>query len=231
MTAAHGPSTVAAVLVAGGSGQRLGAPVPKAFTEIEGRTLLGHAVARFGAHPDVGEMVVVAPPTHLVDAKGIAVGAAVVAGGATRQASVFAGLAALRPGVEFVLVHDVARPFVPRAVISRVLAALKNGADAAIPVLPVHDTIRRVDATGELVGVVDRNALVAVQTPQGFRREALVAAHTAGEQLQVTDDAALVEAMGGTVVAVPGADELFKITRPWDLTVAEALLDSGALDG
>ncbi len=230
MTAAHGPSTVAAVLVAGGSGRRLGAEVPKAFVEVASRTLLGHAAARFDRHPDVGGLVVVAPATHLDDAKGIADGAVVVAGGATRQDSVLAGLAALAPEVEYVLVHDAARPFVTRRVITSVLRALNDGADAAIPVLPVHDTIRRVDAAGELVGVVDRNELVAVQTPQGFRRAALVAAHAAGQQLQVTDDAALVEAMGGTVLAVPGADELFKITRPWDLAAAEALVASGALD-
>ena len=89
--------------------------------------------------------------------------------------------------------------------------------------MPVHDTIRRIDAAGAFVEVVDRSTLVAVQTPQGFRRAALVAAHDAGRALAVTDDAALVEAMGGRVVAVPGDDAAFKITRPWDLTVAEAV--------
>ena len=264
MTAAHGPSTVAAVLVAGGSGRRLGAPLPKAFAEIEDETLLGHAAWRFLTHRRIGSVVVVAPASHLDEACTVvddlrrradeledsfaavlrAVGQApaptptltltsfaVVPGGVTRQASVLAGLDALGADVEFVLVHDVARPFVPKSVIDSVLDALCAGADAVVPVLPVHDTIRRVDATGGFAGVVDRSELVAVQTPQGFRRVALVEAHAAGAGLTVTDDAALVEAMGGTVVAVEGADELFKITRPWDLAVAEAMLEARALDG
>ncbi len=146
-----------------------------------------------------------------------------VAGGSTRQLSVAAGLATLASGVDYVLVHDVARPFVPHDVITAVITALLDGADAAIPVVPVHDTIRRVDAAGEFAGIVDRSELVAVQTPQGFRRAVLVAAHEAGRDLQATDDAALVEAAGGRVVAVPGSEAAFKITRPWDLMVAEAV--------
>lgn len=258
MTAAHGPSTVAAVLVAGGSGQRLGAPVPKAFCEIGDDTLLGLAAQRFLSHRRVGAVIVVAPATHLddahtilrdqerfgdeLDARFVAAGldafgtpatptsTRVVAGGDTRQASVRAGLAALDPGIEVVLVHDVARPFVHRRVISAVIAAVREGADAAVPVVPVHDTIRRITSAGEFAGVIERSELVAVQTPQAFRHDVLLAAHAAGERLQVTDDAALVEAMGGRVVPVPGSDELFKITRPWDLVVADALSETGSLD-
>ena len=222
--AAHGLTTCAAVLVAAGSGERLGAGVPKAFCEVGGRTLLEHAAARFAAHPQVRELCVVAPAARTAEAARLT-GATVVPGGATRQASVLAGLAALPPDVEFVLVHDVARPFVPDAVITAVLAALGAGADGAIPVVPLHDTIRRVDAAGAFVEVVDRSTLVAVQTPQGFRRSTLLAAHEAGRELAVTDDAALIEAQGGRVVAVPGDDAAFKITRPWDLTVAEAVAE------
>ncbi|WP_460604621.1 2-C-methyl-D-erythritol 4-phosphate cytidylyltransferase [Jatrophihabitans fulvus] len=220
MTAANGPVTVAAVLVAAGSGSRLGADVPKAFVRVAGRTLLEHAVDRFRDHPGVGEIVVVAPQAQLRAAADLAA-ATVVAGGATRQASVLAGLAAVT--ADLVLVHDVARPFVPGTVVTAVIEALTAGADAAVPVVPVHDTIRRIGPDGGFAGVVDRASLVAVQTPQGFRREVLVAAHEAGRHLEVTDDAALLEAAGRTVVAVPGADEAFKITRPWDLRVAEAI--------
>ncbi|GAB2470758.1 2-C-methyl-D-erythritol 4-phosphate cytidylyltransferase [Jatrophihabitans fulvus] len=212
--------TVAAVLVAAGSGSRLGADVPKAFVRVAGRTLLEHAVDRFRDHPGVGEIVVVAPQAQLRAAADLAA-ATVVAGGATRQASVLAGLAAVT--ADLVLVHDVARPFVPGTVVTAVIEALTAGADAAVPVVPVHDTIRRIGPDGGFAGVVDRASLVAVQTPQGFRREVLVAAHEAGRHLEVTDDAALLEAAGRTVVAVPGADEAFKITRPWDLRVAEAI--------
>jgi 2-C-methyl-D-erythritol 4-phosphate cytidylyltransferase len=212
---------IAAILVAAGTGQRLGADVPKAFCTVRGRTLLSYAHARFAAHPMVGRVIVVAPADRIGDAKALT-GPDVVAGGATRQASVAAGLAVVPPDVDAVLVHDVARAFVPADVIDRVVAALRDGADAVIPTRPVTDTIKRVDAGGRVIETVARSTLVAVQTPQGFRRDVLIAAHAAGSG-DVTDDAGLVEALGGTVVAVDGADEAFKITRPWDLLLAEAL--------
>ena len=215
-------STVAAILVAAGSGQRLGADVPKAFCLVRGRTLLEYAHARFTEHPGVRDVIVVAPAERIEQAATLT-GSAVMAGGATRQASVSAGLAALDAAIDTVLVHDVARAFVPAAVISRVLAALDGGAEAVIPVRPVTDTIKRVDDARRVVDTVDRSTLVAVQTPQGFRRDVLEAAHAAASSESATDDAGLVEAYGGTVVVVDGADESFKITRPWDLVLAEAV--------
>jgi 2-C-methyl-D-erythritol 4-phosphate cytidylyltransferase len=212
---------IAAILVAAGAGQRLGAEIPKAFCTVRGRTLLSYAHARFAGHPMVGPVIVVAPADRIEDAKALT-GPDVVAGGATRQASVAAGLAVVPPDVDAVLVHDVARAFVPADVIDRVVAALRDGADAVIPTRPVADTIKRVDADGRVIETVARSTLVAVQTPQGFRRDVLVAAHATGAG-DVTDDAGLVEALGGTVVAVDGADEAFKITRPWDLLLAEAV--------
>lgn len=220
--AAHSQSTVAAILVAGGSGQRLGADLPKAFVEVAGATLLEHAFARFAGHPAIDRCVVVAPADRVEDAARLT-GAVVVAGGGTRRESVAAGLAAVAEDVEFVLVHDVARPFVPPAVLDAVVAALTEGADGAIPVVAVHDTVRRVDADGTLAGVVDRTSLVAVQTPQGFRRTALVAAHARTGGPDATDDAALVEAIGRKVVAVPGSDLAFKVTTPLDLARAETV--------
>jgi 2-C-methyl-D-erythritol 4-phosphate cytidylyltransferase len=217
--AATGPRTVAAILVAGGSGQRLGADVPKAFVTVGGRTLLERATVRFVSHAAIGPVVVVAPASHVAQA-GALTGQTVVAGGATRQESVACGLAAVG-AAEFVLVHDVARPFVPAAVITAVVDALAGGADAVIPVVAIHDTVRRRSADG-LGEVVDRNALVAVQTPQGFRRDVLVAAHAAAAP-GATDDATLVEAYGRRIVAVAGADESFKITTPLDLARAEAV--------
>jgi 2-C-methyl-D-erythritol 4-phosphate cytidylyltransferase len=211
---------VAAVLVAGGSGSRLGADVPKAFVRVGGRTLLEHAAARFAAYPSV-----VVAPADWLDAARELVECPVVAGGATRQESVDAGLRALPGSAPYVLVHDVARPFVPAAVIERVLAAL-DGADAAIPALPVTDTVKRV-AGSAVVATVDRTELVAVQTPQGFRRDVLVAAHAVAGGSAATDDAALVEAFGGRVVVVDGAPEAFKVTTPWDLLLAEAVASRG----
>jgi 2-C-methyl-D-erythritol 4-phosphate cytidylyltransferase len=223
--AANGPTTVAAILVAAGSGQRLGASVPKAFVDVAGATLLEHAYRRFANHPAVGDVVVVAPAA-MVERAAALTGARVVAGGATRQASVAAGLAALPDGFTFVLVHDVARPFVPEPVVSAVVAALRAGAAAVIPVVPIHDTVRRVEPDGSLAGLVDRSTLAAVQTPQGFHRDVLADAHRLGTDLEATDDAALVEALGHRVVAVEGADEAFKITTVADLVRAEAVARS-----
>jgi 2-C-methyl-D-erythritol 4-phosphate cytidylyltransferase len=219
--AATGSMPVAAILVAAGSGVRLGADVPKAFVEIAGRTLLAHALERFLAHPAIRDVVVALPAGTPAEVVSPAVG---IPGGATRQESVAAGLAALAPDVDLVLVHDVARPFVPARMIDAVLAALHDGADAAVPIVPIHDTVRRVDVAGALVETVDRSTLVAVQTPQGFRRTVLAAAHARDVALTATDDAVLVEAMGGSVVAVPGDEAAFKITTPADLVRAQAHL-------
>jgi 2-C-methyl-D-erythritol 4-phosphate cytidylyltransferase len=220
--AAHGPSTVAAIVVAAGSGQRLGAGVPKALVVVAGATLLEHAVAAFVDHPGIDVVVVVAPADHLDRARQLT-GLDVVPGGATRQASVATGLAALGPPVQFVLVHDAARPFVPASVIDDVLVALRHGADAVVPVVPIPDTVRRIEDGGTLGPTLDRATLVAVQTPQGFRRSVLVEAHEHGAGLAATDDAGLVEAMGGRVVSVPGADESFKVTTPADMARAESV--------
>jgi 2-C-methyl-D-erythritol 4-phosphate cytidylyltransferase len=210
--------TVAAILVAAGAGTRLGAGRPKAFCEIGGVTLLDHALHRFLAHPAVRDVIAVVPP-DLLDA--VSADATVVAGGAERPDSVAAGLAALADDVDFVLVHDAARPFVPAAVISRVVDALNGGADAVVPVIAVVDTIKRV-FEDVVVETIDRSALRAVQTPQGFARDVLLRAHAGGGP--ATDDASMAERLGIAVTVVDGAEESFKITTPWDLRLAEALL-------
>jgi 2-C-methyl-D-erythritol 4-phosphate cytidylyltransferase len=224
--AAHSRSTVAAILVAAGSGQRLGAGVPKAFVHVDDRTLLEHACLRFTDHPGVGPVVVVAPATHVTHAAELTA-VPVVAGGAERQDSVAAGLAALPDDAELVLVHDVARPFVPNSVIDAVIAALRDGAVAVVPVVPIHDTVRRLDDDGALDGIVDRARLAAVQTPQGFRRDVLALAHQRAAGVVATDDAALVEALGHRVVAVAGDDRAFKITTPLDLLYATTMARTG----
>ena len=232
--AARGQLTVAAILLAAGDGNRLGAGIPKAFCEVDGRTLLEHGLARFGDHPEVRDVIVVAPAALMAATRRLTAGI-VVAGGARRQDSVRAGLAAVASDVDTVLVQDVARPFVPAEVISRVLAALRSGADAAVPAIAVIDTIKTVSRDGVVGRTLDRAGLRAIQTPQGFRRAALVAAHaqtvdatndvTDDATIDATDDAALIEQCGGTVVVVPGADESFKITRSWDLMMARAMID------
>lgn len=224
--AAHDQLIVAAVLVAAGDGRRLGADQPKAFVQVAGRSLLEHAISRFAAHPGVRDIVVAAPPAAVDHAAALAPTATVVAGGADRQSSVSCGLAALNADVDLVLVHDVARAFVPAEVITRVLDALSEGAEAVVPAVPISDTIRSVDAaTGELGGLVDRAQLLAMQTPQGFRREVLVRAHANATEVRATDDAALIEALGLPVRAVAGDERAFKVTRPLDLALAEVVAD------
>ncbi len=153
-----------------------------------------------------------------------------VAGGDDRTESVRCGLAALPADVAFdcVLVHDAARPFVPAVVVARVVEAVLAGADAVIPVLPVTDTIKRVDDDGQVVDTPDRSALVAVQTPQGFRPDVLRRAHATAAG-PATDDAALVERLGLPVDTVEGSQESLKITRPADLLIAEAILNERSL--
>lgn len=206
------------VVVAGGRGARFGGH--KQLEPLGGETVLGRAVREAAG---ASEGVVVVVPAELV---GRGVGAlpataTVVAGGPTRAASVRAGLAGVPDGAEVVLVHDAARPLATAALFARVVAGVRAGAEAVVPVVPVHDTIRAVGG-----GVVDRDGLRAVQTPQGFAAPALRAAHAAGAD--ATDDATLVEATGARVVLVDGEPENLKITRPTDLVVARALVAAGS---
>jgi 2-C-methyl-D-erythritol 4-phosphate cytidylyltransferase len=215
--------------------------MPKALVPLHGRPLLGWALDAFASHPDIDSVVVVAPPAAVAAVQAeVGTRASVVAGGASRQQSVDRGLAALDAGAELVLVHDAARPLVDPSVISAVVARLREGHPAVIPVLPVVDTVKRVDSAGQVVATVDRSELRAVQTPQGFSRAVLLAAHRAAEQrslTDVTDDAGLLEALGVAVQTVPGAEVSFKITTPYDLRLAHrvapvpaaALAQSGGL--
>lgn len=218
----------AVIVVAAGSGERLGAGGPKAFVGIDRHTMLRHALRGVFAGP-VAQVVVVAPAERLGDAQTDAVEAAgelrdlvtVVAGGSTRQDSVRAGLAAVWPDVEIVLVHDAARALTPASVFARVIGAVQEGRVAVLPVLPVVDTIKRV-ADDAVTAVVDRAELAAAQTPQGFRRDVLVAAYERARE-EYTDDAALVQAAGFPVFTVAGDERSFKITTPADLDRARHL--------
>jgi 2-C-methyl-D-erythritol 4-phosphate cytidylyltransferase len=196
---------------------------------VGGQPLLVHAVRRVSAAPSVGCLVIAAPPDQVDPVRALAGPAAlVVPGGTHRQDSVAAALAAVPDRYQIVLVHDAARALAPTALIESVAAAVRDGADAVIPVLPVIDTVKEVTASGTVVGTVDRSVLRAVQTPQGFRRAVLVAAHAATTDPH-TDDAGLVEKLGVPVRTVAGAEAAFKITRPVDLVLAEALLTTGTL--
>ncbi|HEX5541086.1 MAG TPA: 2-C-methyl-D-erythritol 4-phosphate cytidylyltransferase [Micromonospora sp.] len=221
---------VAVLIPAAGAGVRLGSGGPKALRRLAGEPLLVHAVRRVAAASSLHTIVVAAPAADVPAVRDLLAPVApvvVVAGGATRQESVAAALHALPAGPEIILVHDAARALTPTALIETVAAAVRSGRDAVIPVLSLVDTVKEVSPDGEVLGTVDRSALRAVQTPQGFRRAVLAAAHLAAVD-PLTDDAGLVEKLGVPVGCVPGSEYAMKITRPFDLALAEYLLTAPA---
>lgn len=218
------------VVVAAGSGTRLGADRPKALVEVAGVTLLEHALVG-ATGSGAGHVVVVAPADHLAQTEGVVARVrtqavvTVVPGGAERTDSVAAGLAALPPGLDVVLVHDAARCLAPASLFERVTAAVRAGAAGAVPGLAVVDTIKVVDERGAITATPARASLRAVQTPQGFRADLLRAAHATG--VQATDDAALVEALGHEVLVVEGDERALKVTTVEDLRRVERWLAEG----
>ena len=232
--------TTAAILTAAGSGARLGRDEPKALVDLCGRPLVVHAARRLVASGAVDLLVVTAPReraddvARLLAAEDLPVPVTVVEGGASRQASVAAGLAVLPQEIDVVLIHDAARALVPPSLVARVAHAVRSGHRAVVPGVPVSDTIKQVgQVSGDgapVLATVSRELLRAVQTPQGFSRELVDRAHVAGlvraasEATAATDDAALVEAIGVAVWLVEGAEDAFKITTPRDLAAAELAL-------
>ncbi|BBZ77988.1 2-C-methyl-D-erythritol 4-phosphate cytidylyltransferase [Mycolicibacterium anyangense] len=217
-------SDTVAVVTAAGSGERLGAGIPKAFVDLGGRTMLERAVDGLVDSGVVDRVVVAAPPDR-VDATMLILGerATVVAGGPERPETVRRALAAVGDP-QFVLVHDAARPLTPVEQMQRVVSALRDGLRAVIPVLPVVDTIKAVDANGVVLGTPERSGLRAVQTPQGFDTDLLRRAYQRAGSAVVTDDASLVEFLGTPVHTVAGDTLAFKITTPLDLKLAKAVL-------
>jgi len=205
-----------AIVVAAGRGARYGGP--KQYDRIGGKTVLERSVAAARAACD--GVVVVVPAEEA--GRPVEGADRVVAGGATRSASVRAGLAAVPDAAAVVVVHDAARPLAGAALWQAAIDGVVAGADAALCAITLTDTVKRV-AGDNVVATVDRSELVAVQTPQAFRASALRAAHAGGDD--ASDDGALVEAAGGRVVVVPGSATNLKITHRHDLAVAEALLE------
>lgn len=240
----------AVVIVAAGSGQRLGHGVPKARVPLGGDAVLVHAV-RGVFKSGIAAQICVAIPADDPEMAAICskLGAeaatagllfSIVEGGAQRSESVYAALAEIADGVTTVMIHDAARPLTPSGVFNRVAAALHDGAKAVIPALAVTDTIKTVEpaslpATGagveRVVATPPRNQLRSVQTPQGFELETLRRAHAyaltldADAASRITDDAMLVESMGEEVYVVQGSTHSFKVTTPLDLLLAEAMLE------
>jgi len=225
------PDTVA-ILVGAGRGERLGAGTPKAFVSLAGEPMLARAARALAAAPSVQGLVAVVPAERGEETRALLASGAklqgVVAGGARRQDSVQAGLAALERGFDgVVLVHDAARPLLEPALVEAVAAAARR-TGAAIPVVPLTDTVKHL-SDGRVGGTVDRASLGAAQTPQGFRLEVLRRAYASAfaDGVEVTDEAAAVERVGLPVEAVPGSPRNRKITGPDDLAWAEWTLGSG----
>jgi len=202
--------------VAAGRGERFGGPKQRQL--IGGRSVVERSVA---TARDVCDGVVVVLPEG--DVLAVPEADVTVPGGETRSASVRAGLAAVPLDADVIVVHDAARPLAGADLWHAAIDAIRRGADAALCAVPVTDTVKRVDGE-RVVATVDRGELVAVQTPQAFRAAILRRAHDGGRD--ATDDGALVEAAGGTVVVVPGSPANLKITHPHDVVIAEALLEA-----
>jgi 2-C-methyl-D-erythritol 4-phosphate cytidylyltransferase len=226
VTTAEGTG-VWAVLVAAGRGERFGVDRPKAFANLNGRPLLAESLERLEASGWVEALVVVAPEEWeepsilLAEELGAGKVHAAVTGGATRADSVRAGLAEVPAETAVVVVHDAARPLLPEDVLERVVTALGEGWDGAVPALPLADTIKRGDGEA-VVETVDRAGLYAAQTPQAFLADTLRRA-VAGAR-DATDCAGFVEAAGGRVRLVEGDRRLLKVTTPADLELVETLL-------
>jgi 2-C-methyl-D-erythritol 4-phosphate cytidylyltransferase/2-C-methyl-D-erythritol 2,4-cyclodiphosphate synthase len=232
----HSERTVAVIVVAAGSGVRLGNELPKAFVSLAGATLLERTVSTLSLFDEPVQVVVVAPAGREETAREMLLGAlgqsdsslTVVTGGATRHESVAAGLAALEPGVTTVLVHDAARCLTPVEVFERVITDVRTSGNGVIPGIRVADTVKVVAgelmAGGTAVSTPDRDTLLAVQTPQGFPRQALERAYAATDSVDHTDDAGVFSAAGGTVQTCAGDERSFKITTPADLARAQSLL-------
>jgi 2-C-methyl-D-erythritol 4-phosphate cytidylyltransferase/2-C-methyl-D-erythritol 2,4-cyclodiphosphate synthase len=221
---------IALLIVAAGSGSRAGGNMPKQYQKLGGVPMLRRSIQAFAGIPGIDFTQIVVGPEHEPQFRAATEGLKLltpVAGGDTRSHSVFHGLHALavhKP--DLVLIHDAARPLVSRALIERVIAALENGADGAIPLLPVADTLK-TESEGHLK-TVPRDGLLRAQTPQGFRFAAIFAAHQKFARKDVTDDMAMAELAGLKIVSVPGEEGNLKITTQNDMEFAERLLAGGA---
>jgi 2-C-methyl-D-erythritol 4-phosphate cytidylyltransferase/2-C-methyl-D-erythritol 2,4-cyclodiphosphate synthase len=219
--------SVGVIIVAAGRGARLGAAQPKQLLDLGGRTMLQRSVAAFDGHPRAGEIVVVLPADLVPDGAALigstARPVACVAGGTRRQDSVRAGFNRLSAEVTLVLVHDAARPFVDAALIDRVIDAARESG-AVVPAVAARDTVKRAGGDRVVTATIPRDEIWLAQTPQGFQRDVLAAAFEARADGDVTDEAMLVEANGGTVRVVDGDPGNVKITTAADLLAARRVL-------
>jgi len=228
--------SVAVVLLAAGKGERLGAKEPKAFVELAGKSLLEHSVFRALATENLKQLIIAVPESHFAQTlefekqlSNQGVDIRVVVGGATRQQSVSESLAVLAGGIDIVLVHDSARSLASTDLFDRVAQAVFENQIGVIPALHVADTIKKYK--GDVIQeTIERSDLVRAQTPQGFPASVLVSAHVGATQ-EFTDDAALIQSIGGTVMMIPGEEQAMKITTAEDFERAQTYLLAHARTG
>jgi 2-C-methyl-D-erythritol 4-phosphate cytidylyltransferase/2-C-methyl-D-erythritol 2,4-cyclodiphosphate synthase len=228
--------SVAVVLLAAGKGERLGAKEPKAFVELAGKSLLEHSVFRALATENLKQLIIAVPESHLAQTlefekklSNQGVDIRVVVGGATRQQSVSESLAVIVGGIDIVLVHDSARSLASTGLFDRVAQAVFENQIGVIPALHVADTIKKYK--GDVIQeTIERSNLVRAQTPQGFPASVLVAAYV-GATEEFTDDAALIQSIGGTVMMIPGEEQAMKITTAEDFERAQTYLLAHARTG
>ena len=223
---------VAAVVPAGGRGVRMGSRTPKQFLQLAGVPLLVHSLRVLEASQTIGEIILVVPETdvtacqkELVPAFGFSKISQVISGGTRRQDSVWNGLQAVDGRTDVVVVHDAVRPFVTEAMV-QVVVDRARVQGAALVGIPLRDTIKRVGTDGMIEATLDRQRLWSAQTPQAFKIELLREAHQSGQRdnVDVTDDAGLVERLGHPVSIVTGTADNVKMTRPEDLWIGEAIV-------
>lgn len=231
----HGGADTCAIIVAGGSGERFGDPRGKQFVELAGLPLVAWSIIAFGNAPSVGSIVVVCPPGRMEEMRDDVLArleprqeVVLAPAGATRQDSVFSGLMASPEELDLVAIHDGARPLVEVEVIDRCLAMVRGNkqVDGVICASRQTDTLKVVDSAGRIVGTPDRSQYWCAQTPQVFKRSAILAAHEAAllEGYEGTDDASLMERRGATVCVMESPRDNIKVTVPEDLAIAEATL-------
>jgi len=225
---------IGAVIVAGGSGSRMQAPVKKQYLHLDGLPILSHTLRAFDRHSDLDRLVLVVPEEDLPSCRTAILNPLapnhdirLVAGGRRRQESVLNGLNALDMDDGIVMIHDGVRPFVRPSLMDRCLTGVKS-TGACIPAVPATDTLKQVDKRGVIVGTLDRQRIRLAQTPQTFSIELIRRAHQLARQqgFVATDDASVAEFAGKTVIVVSGDPDNIKITTPQDLLVARAILEN-----
>lgn len=222
-----------AIILAGGTGERMGGDTPKQFMLLSGEPVISYSIRAFDSSPLVADLTIVCHPGHIEKMEGVVSGLGlskrcrIVPGGKTRQGSSFKGIKECPKGTEYVLIHDAARPFVNEKIIENVLRAAKE-IGAAMPVIDMEDTVIKA-GTGEVKEMPDRRQLKRVQTPQGFRKDLILRAHeqaiTKGKR-SFTDDCSLVIYSGGKVALAEGSELNIKLTKGSDLILAGSILSS-----